>query len=187
MNGFIPFVSHALFQELVPAVHAAIEDFKLQNASYKFPPTTYMIGGLVARVKDFLNSSKKGTFPFIPLCSFIFKNNFLGSSSVAVRPEKIKRIRNSVRVIVKTQLLILNPSVRLNVLVFLKRPLKILTRKVSTLFLQLLLQRRFDLLQTIFRLLPQTLFVLYFIRPLILLNGHSLLFSLPGLTNPPIF
>ena len=75
-NNFVPyFVSHALFQELVPAVHTVINEFSTQNPSFDMPPSAIKVSGLLARVKDSmgLSNSKKGVFfnPFSSFCSLI--------------------------------------------------------------------------------------------------------------------
>jgi hypothetical protein len=78
-NHYLSFVSHPLFQELVPAAHTAIENFRSKHPDFKLPASTHMVAGLDARVKDFLNSKKAAT------------------SAAALRPEKIKKTKTSVR------------------------------------------------------------------------------------------
>ena len=65
-NNFVPqYVSHALFQEIPPAVHLAIEDFIAKHPGFELPALTSRIAGLDARVKDSLiTPAKKGRSPF---------------------------------------------------------------------------------------------------------------------------
>jgi len=80
-NHYLSFVSHPLFQELVPAAHTAIQNFRSKHPDFKLPVTTHMITGLDARVKDFINSKTAAT------------------SAAALRPEKVKKTKTSVRLI----------------------------------------------------------------------------------------
>lgn len=78
-NYHLSFVSHPLFQELVPAAHTAVENFRSKHPDFKLPVSTHMIAGLDARVKDFLNSKKAAT------------------PATGLRPEKVKKTKTSVR------------------------------------------------------------------------------------------
>jgi hypothetical protein len=63
-NHFAPsFVSHALFQEIPPAVFHVLEKFIHKNLNFNMPSDYAKIVGLDARVRDFL--SKKGTCSFV--------------------------------------------------------------------------------------------------------------------------
>jgi hypothetical protein len=58
-NTFVPFfVSHALFQEIPPAVHAVLEKFSIKNPTFEMQPGIAKIAGLAARARDAL--TKKG-------------------------------------------------------------------------------------------------------------------------------
>ena len=52
-NAFVPFfVSHALFQEIPPAVHTVLEKFSIKNSSFDMLPGIAKIAGLDARARD---------------------------------------------------------------------------------------------------------------------------------------
>ncbi|KAF8805165.1 hypothetical protein BYT27DRAFT_7258269 [Phlegmacium glaucopus] len=54
-SSFAPFfLTHALFQELVLAIHNTIEDFKSKNPDFKFPDHVSKITNLNNEVKDTL-------------------------------------------------------------------------------------------------------------------------------------
>lgn len=63
-NRFIPFfVSHALFHEIPPLVHTALEEFLVKHPNFERPPAYSKLAGLNARIQDSLQvSSKKGEF-----------------------------------------------------------------------------------------------------------------------------
>ena len=60
------FISHALFQDLVPTIHNTLEDFKGKHPDIKMPPFAFKITGLKARVKDSLVPiPKKGSSTYL--------------------------------------------------------------------------------------------------------------------------
>lgn len=71
-------MSHPLFQELVSGAHIALETFRSKHPDYKFPTSAFLVAGLDARVRDFINPKKNG------------------SSAASLRPEKIKKNKTSV-------------------------------------------------------------------------------------------
>jgi hypothetical protein len=74
LNNFIFFISNPLFQEIVPAVHQAIEDFRIANPNFKFPASTFMLTGLHARVQDAIVKKKGNSFSllvFLPSLLFL--------------------------------------------------------------------------------------------------------------------
>ncbi|KAF8801398.1 hypothetical protein BYT27DRAFT_7261939 [Phlegmacium glaucopus] len=57
-STFAPFfLTHPLFQELLPAVHNTIEDFKSKNPDFPLPENTHKIANLDADVKDALKQN----------------------------------------------------------------------------------------------------------------------------------
>jgi hypothetical protein len=66
-NNFVPFfVSHALFQEIPPAVFNVLEEFSNKNPKFDMPSAFAKVAGLDARVKDSIAvaKGKKGVSPF---------------------------------------------------------------------------------------------------------------------------
>ena len=64
LNKFVPFfVSHSLFQELPPLVHAALEDFLTTRPSFDKPLNFSKIAGLNARAQDSVHiSARRGKY-----------------------------------------------------------------------------------------------------------------------------
>ena len=58
-NAFVPFfVSHVLFQEIPPVVHAVLEKLSIKNPSFDMPPGIAKIAGLDACVRDAIITAK---------------------------------------------------------------------------------------------------------------------------------
>jgi hypothetical protein len=70
---FVPFFTgHPLFQEVIPAIHSALEDFITKNPNFEKPSSFQQVAGLNTRAQDALqNSAKKG------MSSSYFKGKFL--------------------------------------------------------------------------------------------------------------
>jgi hypothetical protein len=83
-NHYLSFISHPLFQELVPAVRIALDNFRIKHPDFKLPINAPMIAGLDARVKDFISKTNKT------------------SSAPATRSEKTKKNKPPVCIISST-------------------------------------------------------------------------------------
>lgn len=70
-NHASTFLTHPLFQELVPAVHNAIEAFKTKNPDFELPGPVADVAKLDTKVKEALRQSvtKKGRFHLVFLPS----------------------------------------------------------------------------------------------------------------------
>ena len=73
-HRFIPFfTSHALFQEIPPAAHIAMEEFLSKHPNFEKPPAYSKVAGLNARVQDALQvSAKRGKSSFYFRGSYLF-------------------------------------------------------------------------------------------------------------------
>lgn len=79
-NNFVPFfVNHSLFQEIPPAVHSVIEDFRLKNPHYDMPSLTLKVAGLAARVKDSLAASLTKKGPILAVLFIFSSSSFLSA------------------------------------------------------------------------------------------------------------
>ena len=97
-NNFVAFSSHPLFQEIIPAVYAAIQDFTAKHPNFDFPTLTYLIKGLDARARGSVNSKKGMSLSYF---SFFVRsiNSFIPlvtNTAAALRPEKGKKGKNPV-------------------------------------------------------------------------------------------
>ena len=151
----------------MPAVNKAIDDFRSKNPNFKLPASSFMLAGLEARVQDAL-TIKKGSF----CCPFSFLSNlsdFLSAPipAASLRPEKIKKTKGSVNILLLLFLsvLLISPSFtshRANVPVSLKKLSITPTKRTVLSQLTLRLLRIFHLLLPnpwILALLPVTPYV----------------------------
>jgi hypothetical protein len=88
------FVSHALFQEIPPAAHLALEEYLSKHPSFEKPPGYSRILGLNARIKDAARlAARKGTLlPSYPVVHLFFVAT---ANAASLRPEKAKKARTS--------------------------------------------------------------------------------------------